>query len=52
MIDFLFRVAVVVIITAVTYWFVETYPVAAALFGLSAFGLVFLISANNNWKAN
>jgi hypothetical protein len=46
MIDFWFRVAVVVIVIAVTYWFVETYPVTAALFGLAAFGLLFLISAN------
>jgi hypothetical protein len=50
MIDFWFRVAVVVIVIAVTYWFVETYPVTAALFGLAAFGLIFLISANNNRK--
>jgi hypothetical protein len=46
MIDFWFRIAVVVIVIAVTYWFVETYPVTAALFGLAAFGLIFLISAN------
>jgi hypothetical protein len=43
MIDSWFRVAVVVIVIAVTYWFVETYPVTAALFGLAAFGLLFLI---------
>jgi hypothetical protein len=51
MIDF-WRIAVVVIVIAVTYWFVETYPVTAALFGLAAFGLIFLISANNNRTAN
>jgi hypothetical protein len=31
MIDFWFRIAAVVIVIAVTYWFVETYPVTAAL---------------------
>jgi hypothetical protein len=35
MIDFWFRMAVVVIVIAVTYWFVETYPVTAALFLVS-----------------
>jgi ATP/ADP translocase len=52
LIDSWFRVAVVVIVIAVTYWFVETYPVTAALFGLAAFGLLFLISANNNRTTN
>jgi hypothetical protein len=52
MTDFWFRVAVVVIVIAVTYWFVETYPVTGALFGLAAFGLLFLISANNNRTTN
>jgi hypothetical protein len=52
MTDFWFRVAVVVIVIAVTYWFVETYPVTAALSGLAAFGLLFLISANSNRTTN